>query len=49
MRWEGHVARMGEMRKAYNFFVGKPKLKRTLRGFRRRWEVNIRIYLKEIV
>jgi len=30
MRWMGHVARMGYMRKAYNIFVGKPDGKRPL-------------------
>jgi hypothetical protein len=25
MRWEGHVARMGEKRKAYRLLVGKPE------------------------
>jgi hypothetical protein len=30
MRWAGHVARMGEMRKAYRLFVGKPEGKRPL-------------------
>jgi len=30
MRWIGHVARMGEMRNAYNIFVGKHAGKRPL-------------------
>jgi hypothetical protein len=25
MSWVGHVAHMGDMRNAYNIFVGKPK------------------------
>jgi hypothetical protein len=25
MRWVGHVARMGEVRNAYNILVGKPE------------------------
>jgi hypothetical protein len=25
MRWEGHVARMGEKRRAYRLLVGKPE------------------------
>jgi hypothetical protein len=25
MRWAGHIARMGEMRNAYNILVGKPE------------------------
>jgi len=28
MRWLGHVARMGEMRDAYNIFGGKPEEKK---------------------
>jgi hypothetical protein len=28
MRWTGHVARIGEMRIAYNNLVGKPEGKR---------------------
>jgi hypothetical protein len=30
MRWVGHVALMGEKRKAYRIFVGKPEGKRPL-------------------
>jgi hypothetical protein len=30
MRWEGHVARMGEKRNAYRILVGKPEGKRRL-------------------
>jgi hypothetical protein len=30
MRWAEHVARMGEMRNAYNILVGKPEGKRPL-------------------
>jgi hypothetical protein len=37
MRWEGHVARMGEKRNAYRLLVGKPKGKRPLGRLRRRW------------
>jgi hypothetical protein len=32
MKWAGHVARMGEMRNAYNILFGRP---------RHRWEDNI--------
>jgi hypothetical protein len=48
MRWEGHVARMGEERKVYKVLVGKPKGKRPLGRPRRRWEDGIRIDLREI-
>jgi hypothetical protein len=36
MRWPGHVARMGDKRKAYRLLVGKPKGKRPLGRPRRR-------------
>jgi hypothetical protein len=34
MRLAGHVAHWGEMRNAYNIFIGKPKEKRQLRRLR---------------
>jgi hypothetical protein len=49
IRWAGHVARMGEMRGAYNILVGRPKGMRPLGRPRRRWEDNIKMDLKEIV
>jgi hypothetical protein len=30
MRWEGHVAQMGERRNAYRILVGKPEGKRPI-------------------
>jgi hypothetical protein len=30
MRWAGHVARMGEVRGAYNILVGRPEGRRPL-------------------
>jgi hypothetical protein len=42
MRWAGHVARMGEKRNVYRFFVGKPEGKRPL-GRPRCRRVNIRM------
>jgi hypothetical protein len=48
MRWAGHVARMGKDRGAYNILVGKPEGKRPLGKPRRRWEDNIKMYLREI-
>jgi hypothetical protein len=39
MRWEGHVARMGEKRNMYRLLVGKRPLGRP----RRRWVDNIRM------
>jgi hypothetical protein len=37
MRWAGHVARIGEKRKAFRLLVGKPEGKRSLRIPRHRW------------
>jgi hypothetical protein len=47
MRWAGHVARMGEVRGAYNILVGRPE-GRPLGRPRPRWEDNIKIDLREI-
>jgi hypothetical protein len=48
MRWVGHVARMGEVRVAYNILVGRPEGRRPLGRPRRRWEDNIKMDLREI-
>jgi hypothetical protein len=48
MRWAGHVARMGEERKVYKIWVGKPEGKRPLGRPRRRWEDGIRMDLRGI-
>jgi hypothetical protein len=48
MRWEGHVACMGEKRNAYGFLVRKPEGKRPLPRHRRRWEDNNKMDLREI-
>jgi hypothetical protein len=49
MRWAGHVARMGEVRGAYNILVGKPEgMRRPLGKPRHRWEDNIKMDLGEI-
>jgi hypothetical protein len=47
MRLAGHVARMGEVRGAYNILVGRPEGRRPLGRPRRRWE-DIKIDLREI-
>jgi hypothetical protein len=47
MRWAGHVARMGELRGAYNILVGKPEVRRPLGRSRRRWE-DIKMDLREV-
>jgi hypothetical protein len=48
LRWEGHVARMGERRGAYRALVGKPEGRRPLKRPRRRWEDNIKMDLREV-
>jgi len=48
MRWEGHVARMGERRGVYRVLVGKHEGKRPLGRPRRRWEDNIKMDLQEV-
>jgi hypothetical protein len=48
MRWAGYVARMGEVRGAYNILVGRPEGRRPLGRPRRRWEDNIKMDLREI-
>jgi hypothetical protein len=48
MRWEGHVARMGEKRNVYRLLVGNPGGKRPLGRPRRRWIDNIKMDLSEI-
>ena len=48
MRWEDHVARMGERRGVYRALVGKPEGKRPLGIPRRRWEDNINMELQEV-
>jgi hypothetical protein len=48
MRWAGHVACMEEERKVYKVLVGKSKGKRPLERPRHRWEVGIKVDLREI-
>jgi hypothetical protein len=48
MRWAGHVARMGEVRGAYNILVGRPERRRPRGRPRRRWEDNIKMDPREI-
>jgi hypothetical protein len=45
IRWAGHVARMGEVRGAYNILVVRPKGRRPLGRPRCRWEDNIKMEL----
>jgi len=48
MRWEGHVARIGDSRRVYRVLVGKRDWKRPLRRHRCRWEDNIKMDLQEV-
>jgi hypothetical protein len=48
MRWAEHEARMGEGRRVYRVWVGRPEGKKALGRPRRRWEDNIKTDLKEI-
>jgi hypothetical protein len=48
MRWERHVALMGERRGLFRVLVGKPEGKRPLGKTRRRWERNIKMNLQEV-
>jgi hypothetical protein len=48
MRWEGHVACMGQMRNAYKILAGKPEGRRPLGRPMHRWEDNIRKDFREI-
>jgi hypothetical protein len=48
MRWERHVARMGEKRNAYRTLVGKPEGKSSVGRPRRRWVDSIKMDLREI-
>ena len=41
MRWAGHVARIGDVRRLYRILVGKLEGKRPLGRPTRRWENNI--------
>jgi hypothetical protein len=47
-RWTRNVARMGELRNAYTVLVGKPEGKRPHRRPGRRWEDNIKMYVREV-
>jgi hypothetical protein len=48
LRWEEHVARMGERRGTYKVLAGKPAGRRPLGRPRRRWENNIKMDLREV-
>ena len=48
LRWAGHVTRKEEGRSAFKILTCIPVGKRPIGRPRRRWEDNIRMYLKEI-
>ena len=48
LRWAGHIAKMEEVWSAFQILIGTTAGKRPLGRSRRRWEDNIRTYLKEI-
>jgi hypothetical protein len=48
MRWAGHVASVGATRNACRILVGKPEGKRPLGRLGRRYDNNIKMYLREI-
>jgi hypothetical protein len=48
MRWEGHVARMGEKRNAYRILVGNPEGNRPLGRPSCKYVDNIKMDLREI-
>ena len=48
LRWAGHVVRIEDGKSAFKILTGKPTGKALLGRPRRRWEVNIRMDLKEI-
>jgi hypothetical protein len=48
MKWVGHVTCMGERKKVYKVLVGKLEGKKALKRPRHRWEVGIKMNLREI-
>jgi hypothetical protein len=42
MRWAGHVARVEEVRVAYNILVGKPEGRRPLEDLGVDWRITLR-------
>jgi hypothetical protein len=48
MRWAWHVARVGEVRGAYNILIGRSEGRRPLGRPRCRWEDNIKMDFREI-
>jgi hypothetical protein len=47
VRWARHVARIGELKHAYDILVGKPEGKRPIGRSGHRWDENSRMDLRE--
>jgi hypothetical protein len=47
-RWSKHVTRMGEKRIAYRILSGKPECRRPLRRTRRRWNIILKMDLRQV-
>ena len=48
MRWEGHMACMGDKKGAYRVLMGKPERKRPLGRPWHGWEDNIKMDFQEV-
>jgi hypothetical protein len=48
LRWADHITKMEKSRSAFNILTRKATGKRPLGRSRRRWEDNIRMYLKKM-
>ena len=48
LRWTGHVTRMERGRSDFNILTAKPNGRRPIGRYRRRWEDNIRMGIKEV-
>jgi hypothetical protein len=48
MSWAVHVARMGDLRVAYRFSVGRPGGNKLFGRSKLRWEENIKMNLREV-
>jgi hypothetical protein len=48
IRWEKHLARVGERRTAYKILVGRPEGRTPFESVRRRWEDIIKMELQHV-
>jgi hypothetical protein len=49
MRWEGHIASIGETKGVCRILVENPERKRSLGRSRRRWEDTIKIDFRDLI